>query len=571
MDRQTSPLDSFLLAVHRRLNRFRFFELFARHLLAVAAVVAVVAAVHALRGHAVPLWIYLAGAGAVPVTVFIHWICRRWSRGASAHFADGFFGLKDSLSTALELREKADGNPFVGLQAEAAAASVRSLDPKDIPFSWPRRALPVAVLLALVAGGLAFKKPSPEVLEKLRIAEETQEKSGEINHHLEELVEELDRTLDEEERRELDTDALRREIAALERTEDRLGAMRQYAELERRLRETARRLQQRRNERILSRAGEEVSKDHENRALGSRLSGKRYREAAGQLGQMRAPESPGRRKPDEQRKQLARLKAASLRMADAARSAGRSASSSSSSANNPSSSQSQAKSGKSGNPSGGAESGGASGSGSAGGGDMESLLSELNEAVSDLDRNLENAAKESRLDGRPSDRTLGQCEAAGKRVDQRLQRLGEKLRRMAAQREARDKLLSLCQSLGQCQGYLGNQQFSSLGQCLSQNESPNAGGKGIGQGSTESRRIPGDEAPPAGELSQLRGRIGSGPSTSTVESADSGDGVSSRNSASRQLEFRKQMESFVQREDVPDDVKDGVKNYFTRIHGEGGE
>jgi len=31
-------------------------------------------------------------------------------------------------------------------------------------------------------------------------------------------------------------------------------------------------------------------------------------------------------------------------------------------------------------------------------------------------------------------------------------------------------------------------------------------------------------------------------------------------------EFKRQFESFVEREDVPEDLKTGVKNYFTKIH-----
>ena len=41
---------------------------------------------------------------------------------------------------------------------------------------------------------------------------------------------------------------------------------------------------------------------------------------------------------------------------------------------------------------------------------------------------------------------------------------------------------------------------------------------------------------------------------------------SHRKGTARQREFKHQFESFVQREDVPEAVRDGVKQYFEIIH-----
>jgi hypothetical protein len=101
--------------------------------------------------------------------------------------------------------------------------------------------------------------------------------------------------------------------------------------------------------------------------------------------------------------------------------------------------------------------------------------------------------------------------------------------------------------------------------------SPKAGGKNAGWGSTESRRDGTDELVDNGQTTQLKGIQGAGPSLKTVESADDGTGVSTRQATARVRNYQQQFESFVEREDVPDEVKQGVKRYFEIIHQDGGE
>lgn len=193
---------------------------------------------------------------------------------------------------------------------------------------------------------------------------------------------------------------------------------------------------------------------------------------------------------------------------------------------------------------------------------MEELLANLDRSVAKLDSALETALREKSATGQCSAKSLGQCQGGREAVLSDLHKLSDSLCRTATRGECRSKLLSMCQKLGQCQGYLCESKFASLSQCMGQGQ-----GKGIGAGSVESRREGGDEGSvAAGETSHLQGIKGQGPSETTVEAADDGDGVSSRRQAAGEREFRQQVESFVLREDVPDDVKDGVKVYFERIH-----
>ena len=52
----------------------------------------------------------------------------------------------------------------------------------------------------------------------------------------------------------------------------------------------------------------------------------------------------------------------------------------------------------------------------------------------------------------------------------------------------------------------------------------------------------------------------------TSDAADDGDGTATRRSDAKQRDFKRQFESFVDREDIPEDLKNGVKEYFTNIH-----
>jgi hypothetical protein len=52
---------------------------------------------------------------------------------------------------------------------------------------------------------------------------------------------------------------------------------------------------------------------------------------------------------------------------------------------------------------------------------------------------------------------------------------------------------------------------------------------------------------------------------SAVEDAQSGTGVSGRGVSVKNRDFARQVESFVQRDDVPEALKLGVRNYFENL------
>lgn len=560
MSEQTQ-IDRFLFALRRRLNRFRLIDSLVWTLAGSAVLLLIISLAYILRGHAVPTYWYVALPPVIGViTLLIWWIVRRDTE-ATARFADQFFGLKDAISSYFHFRKERRDGAVYELQGRSTATRVETISPGAVRYQWPRRLLATTAGLAVICTMLAFKDASPEVVERLRVEQETAVKTEEINEFLDEMVEELEKSEDEETLAELDPAKVREWVDQLKETGDRNEAMRQYAELERKMQEAAKRLDQRRNETLLAKAGEELQKaeEREPRALGKKLEEKKFREAGEDLAKM-APEEVDPEKLDERRKELAKLKSAAQRMASAAAASARS-SSAGSGKESSSSSDAQAKGGASKSSGENSGTGGQSGAGTGSEESLEGLLTRLDESVGKFENSLDRASLEKKQTGQCSSKSLGECRSSREALLSDLKKLSDSLCKSASRSECQSRLLSMCQKLGQCQGYLGESKFSSLGQCMSQGQ-----GKGIGSGSVESRREGESLVENSGQMSQLQGIKGQGPSDSSIEAADDGDGVSTRRGASRELEFRQQVESFVQRDDVPDDVKDGVKEYFKRIH-----
>jgi hypothetical protein len=186
------------------------------------------------------------------------------------------------------------------------------------------------------------------------------------------------------------------------------------------------------------------------------------------------------------------------------------------------------------------------------GGELSEMIEDLEEAVEEYDEALASAKRMELEKGEIDKDKRGECKACQAALAAKISDLEKKLKKMSLCRRAGKRLSKLCQACSQCQG----------GLC----ESPNAGGKKAGAGSNNSRRDVEDELVDNGQTTRLKGIKAAGPSITSVESADDGSGISNRRHEARERNFERQFESFVQREDVPENVRDGVKRYFENIH-----
>lgn len=499
---------TFLSSVRERLHRARFAQTLSWILLALSLTLCLWCVFWVAQGYAVPKAGYLAAAAALPISALVAWLFGRVSTRHAARAADRHFQLKDAISSHLGFNTEGRQGDFIHLQAEATAEQLAALSPAAIPVTWPRRLLAVTAVLALACLLMGFRRATPAVIERLTIEEDTALKTEEINRELEKEVEELIASIEEKEL--IQPDEWRRWVKELQETKDPKEAMRQYAKMERQVAEAAQKLNQRETEQLLAKTAQEMQQAAELKPVAKNLAEQNYRKAAEQLRQMKLTADVS--KPKEAQKELAKLKAASQRMAAAARNFQQRSGQNSQSSND----------------------------------GMDSKMLALEKTVNELQQQLQQPNPNA-----------SQCQSCQNQANQSLESLCQSLCQSAAKKESQKKLLALGQCLSECQSCLGDKE------CQSPFAKP--GAKGIGSDSIANRRDDTDPALNSGNQQQLSGIKASGPSDTSTEDATEGTGSATRTAKAQETVWRRQMESFIQREDIPNEVKEGVKEYFKGI------
>ena len=550
----TEPVAGFIQSVRKRINLHRMMTVGWWAAAIGSATILIIAIAYVWPGYRVPLYWYGVVAGLAIVGGLIAWVTRRASVDHAAHYADEFYGLKDSVRSCSHFADAGLDGDFYQLQSEQTETLVNQSSLEKIRYQPPYRMATLAIIMAMIAIALGFKGPSEAVVRAEAEAAETVALTSALNEDFRELIDELDSSLDDEQERKLvDPDKLRKWVDELEETEDRKEAMRQYAKLERKIQKASDALQQKKEERLLDRAAEELKKDEQARELAELLEQKKYKKAADELEEMEPVDAEwDQKKLSDKRKDIAKLKAAARRMADAARNnAGKRKSGNKNGDGNQANANADGNQGKNSD----AEMGEGDANEENEVGELAEMLEDLDEAMEALDQQLEIMELADWEEAEEQDLEWAEeCEECENCVRGELDELAKKLARMAKKRAAAAKLASLRKKCAQCQGG------------LAQMRAKGKSGKKAGVGTDETMREERDEKIDNGQFTKLKGLKGDGPSLTKVESAEDGTGVSGRNSTAKKRAFKRQFESFVEREDVPEDLKSGVKNYFTNIH-----
>jgi hypothetical protein len=500
-----------------------------------------------LRGRGVPAAFPLVVAALAAVTGLAIWQFRKMSPAAAIRECDRFFNLKDAITSARHLAATAPDDPATALQWKWLVPRLAECRPAAITAPFPKRTAMLSGLLAAVAVWLALLPPSPAVQAAEKEARDAQVRIAESKDQLEQLIEALDKDIvAPDEKDALKLDEFRKLVKSIDENGDRKEAARQFARIEQKVRDSSRALDQKRDEETVKLAAAELAKAEETdaRQLGKKLDAKEFREAAEMLAKLDAKKidpkdlkNPATKQQNltESKEEMARMRAISKRLAAAGkqRQGARQA-------------QAGKGDGKHGQGEGAANGEGAAGQGGPGK-PLEDLMAEIDAAAAEIEKNLE--AAEADPDAEWSDEPMEKANGA-------LGKLGKHLKGMHAKRMAKSKLDQLRDGLAQAQSF-------SQGQTKMLGVAP--GGKEAGTGSSWSERKERDDSQKNGQLAQLQGQHGSGPSLSAVEDAESGTGVSGRRGEARQREFTRQAESFVQRDDVPESLKLGVRNYFENL------
>lgn len=502
------------------------------------------------RGYSVPVAIPTILAGISILSTIAFYLTKRMDSHAAVIEADRFFDLKDGITTARHLAVNAPNEPTTILQWNWLSPKLPNCDPRTITQPFPKKLGAISSALAAIAITLCLLPPSDSVRAEQELAEITRERVAESKEQLEKLIEELEKDIvNEDEDENIDMDEFRKMVKAIDETGDRAEAARQFARIERKVRDATRGLDQQRDEETLKLAAKELQKsdDTEARKIGKKLDEKELKEAAELLEKL-APKKidpkelkkgaeKKQEKLDEAKKDLAKMRAATKRLAAAGkqRQAAR-----------------QAQGGGAGENAEGGEGEGAEGEGEAQdeGKPLEDMLAELDEAAEEMEEDLEEMEFDPDAEWDEENE-----ENEGEMMKMKGQ-LGQHLKKMQGKRQAKSKMDALRNALAQAQA-------NAQGQNQMQSDGP--GGKEAGKGSSWSERKEKDDSQKNGQLAELKGQHGDGPSLSAVEDSESGTGVSSRKGSAKERDFARQTESFVQRNDVPESLKLGVRNYFENL------
>lgn len=173
----------------------------------------------------------------------------------------------------------------------------------------------------------------------------------------------------------------------------------------------------------------------------------------------------------------------------------------------------------------------------------------------EMSRQIQRMQQEQKKNGQSSQ----ECRSG---TNQSLAKSGKSMRSLAARKSARSALEQLRSKLQEGQGRMANGSMPGAGQGTLPGNSLAAG-----EGVDRSRRNPNESSPSEGILEHLSGQLGEGESEKRIEDAASGTGVASDTGGERTMgAYRRQMEAFVQREDIPEEMKHGVKTYFKQLH-----
>ena len=528
-----NPIQTFIKETRKRLNFVWALKLSGWLILIAGFCALAYAGMYRVQGEAVPRLGFLAILGYVVTIGGVWWYLRSRSSEEAARIADEKFELKDSLSTSLAFEGKEDGVYLAQQKRTEELLSEHQVT--GISLEVPRVLLAGGGLLAAVAIWLGFLPASEAVQKRQALEAETENRTEEIQKELEEMVDEILEEMDDEEKEVLNPHELKQWVKELKRTNDQKEALRQLARFEQKISKAMAGLEAKEDEESLKMAAAELSKSDQSaaRQLGKKLDLKEYKLAEEDLKKAAKKAGEAKKAKDQEGKKLTeeelkKMREMTKRMADAARKRNQGA---------------KGQKGKVGK---------ANAIMGQGKGDMAQMMEDLDDAAREAEEALEE------MDG-----DMEEFDQAFERMEGEMEKFNGKLRRMHGKNQAKKRLAKMRSAMSRAQSYAMGQS-QALG--LAQGKAQGAGGLKPGVGSSESRRNERDELKNNQNYADLKGQMGEGPSVTALEDAESGTGVSGRTGEAKAREFQRQMESFVRRDDVPEDVKMGVKEYFERVH-----
>ncbi|MEN0020134.1 MAG: hypothetical protein AAF747_04525 [Planctomycetota bacterium] len=536
-------------AARRIVNRRLLVRSLAIACTAVGAAACVAAASFAIAGTGVPLIVYAVAVVLLAGTTAALWLACRRDETRVAATIDDKFALRDGVRTAVAFESASDVGGYETLQTHWTRDRLCEIDASKLVAPPRGRLLASAIALPVIAMLLGFAPESEAVKRERAQRADTIALAEELNKGIKDMVEEELASADEEEAEHLDPDEVRELVDKLEASSEEAELLRQYAEMEQELASKAASLDAASLEGLLAEAAAQLSSSPESADLGEALSQQNLEQAARELDEFKLKAEVSEEALDRKRAELKKLASLAKRLAEAARKHDARGSRASSTSTNSDSRQATSSA-----------NGDQARDGRVSEGDAVDREMDEAERLAQQIRELEEAVREAEeslgkcSNGQCTSSDLDRLARSSRNANDSLQRMSDSLRRSSARRSAQSRLSRMASMLSRSQSAVAGQR-----------QSPFAGGQQAGQGSSDRQRD-GQEREDGQGTELAAGAKSSGPSQTSIEEADSGDGVSGLRGSATTADFARQFESFIERPDVPAEVKDGVKLYLENIH-----
>jgi hypothetical protein len=499
---QEQKIIEFISRLRRRLNRLAMLWLLPFAVLEMNIIAAVAALFWLIHGLHAPWQLTLYAVASIFFLTLIIWLFRRSSQHDAAIFGDRFFSLKDALVSELEFT---DDDAFHQLRRKQTVEHCSARRIGDVKLKQPGTLWLLALLLTGCNLWLYSLDDAPYIKQRRRQAKLTEQRSKAANKQLEKELKQLEKTLTKPQKKLLEKAGVKKALEELKAQKELKKSLLQYAELEKCLQKLQDQMKPDPNlEKLLKQLARELKRAPEMQKLGKMLARGQNAESAAELRKMKLGKA-SKKSLQEKLKKLQALSQAAKRMPD----------------NNSA---------------------------------LSEKLKEMSKSLSELEKEL--------ADSKNSD--ISDCKF-GEQIDGELDKLAQMMQQQAAMSEFAKKLAAMRQAAAAAQS-------SMLG--LQQGKGP--GMKSIGEGGGKQGEGAGtaamgnmdrkDKSPDSGRFTKITGRKNSGPGASKTIDAKSGRGEMRRGVNGSDRAFKYQLEEFFVRDDVPADMKKGVKKYFSELH-----
>ena len=484
-------IDRFIQQLQRKLNLFTAIRESVKALVLLLAGCIGVALIYVFQGYKVNCLWYLLPFTVAVVFFVLRYISKYCSSRRAAAYADKHFGLSDALVSEMDFSGREGA--FHKLRRKQTGSLCASNKLQGIKLNLSRKLLLIAALLLAGTVSLSMLDDSERIRNARAAEAEMEDVSEQLNNELKKKYAEMLKKLKPEEKKKLEKSGLTDALKKLKKQKKLKDALRQYGQLENKIRKFTARMKFAEKQRLLKMMAQKLMKSKMTRQFGQKLNAGKYRDAAKELMRNKLAKADLNNK-DGELKRL-RLERTLEKMLESAKDAGKMDS------------------------------------------EMSKKLQKLLESLKEFDKDID-WDKLEEINGEL-------CEICGDLEDL----------------EDAEKFLLM---LGKMRKQCNNAQFAcrSKSACMS----CNGKGKGIGAGIAGNFDNKNKDPDDKGYMTGLKGQKKGGSSRIKVEQAGSGYGVSRRSERKVKAQFKRRMESFISRDDVPPGMKSGVKEYFTIIH-----